>query len=129
MRVLVMGAPGPATEDAVSSLERAGHEVVRCNNPGEPPFPCKGLTGTCPLDEQDVDVALAVRARAWARPTVFDRGVSCAVRARVPVVLAGTSVLNPYEKWATEVAERHEEVVEAVERAASGRLASHDEVE
>lgn len=121
MRVLVMGAPGPALEEAVLKLERSGHEVVRCSDVGDSAFPCKGLTAECPLDEFEVHAALAIRTHAWPRPTVFDRGVTCAVREHVPVVLAGTMVLNPYESWAAEVVDRGGDVVEALERAALAR--------
>ena len=121
MRVLVMGAPGPATEEAVLKLHSAGHEVVRCSDTGEPAFPCKALTSACPLDEQGVDAALAIRTHAWPRPTVFDRGVTCAVRQGIPVVLAGTTVLNPYEAWATEIVDRSGDLVEALERAVLAR--------
>ena len=119
MRVLVMGAPGPATEEAILRVEGAGHEVVRCNDPREPAFPCKALTSVCPLDEQTVDAALAIRTHAWPRPTVFDRGVTCAIRQGIPIVLAGTIVLNPYEDWAAEVVGRNGDAVEALERVVS----------
>lgn len=119
MRVLVMGAPGPTTEDAVQRLEDAGHAIVRCHDEREPAFPCKGVTAHCPLDDGPVDVALAVRNHAWPRPTVFDRGVTCALRDAVPVVVAGVVTLNPYDEWAAAVIGRDADVVGTVERVAS----------
>lgn len=119
MRVLVMGAPGPVTEGTVARIEAAGHVVVRCTDPGEACFPCKGLTGECPFDiGETVDAALALRNHAWPRPTAFDRGVTCAVRLGIPVVLAGVNVLNPYERWAAAVLERADDPVTALERVA-----------
>jgi len=118
VRVLVMGAPGPATEDAIQRLEDSGHVTVQCHDEREPVFPCKGVTARCPLDDGRVDVALAVRNHAWPRPTVFDRGVTCALRDAVPVVVAGAVALNPYDEWAAAVIGRDADVVETVERVA-----------
>lgn len=127
MRVLLMGAPGPTTEEAATRLATAGHDVVRCSDAGEPAFPCKALTTLCPLDEGAIDAALVVRNHSWPRPTVFDRGVTCAVRQRVPVVLAGAVTLNPYEEWADEIVDRSGDVVGAVERVAAS-APRHEEI-
>lgn len=122
MKVLVMGPPGPALDDAVAHLEAIGHDVLRCTDHGEPLFPCKGLDQSCPLDEAFVDAALVVRTRAWPRPTVFDRGVTCAIRQGIPVVLAGNTLLNPYDPWAAAVVARDADPVPVLEHVAEHRL-------
>jgi len=44
--------------------------------------------------------------------------VSCSLRHHVPLVVAGTSALNPFDKWTTAIA-GDDDIVEACERAAT----------
>lgn len=119
MRVLVIGSDRHAAEGAIRTLHDAGHDVVRCHDADEPPFPCKALTSGCPLDVGDpMDVALVVREHPWPRPTVHESGVPCAVRAGIPLVVAGKTMLHPYEQWADEVVHGDRGLVEACEQAA-----------
>src|SRR3546814_9180958 len=64
------------------------------HEPGEPAFPCKGLVdpSSCPL-EGHIDVALLVRPRIAPRPTAVEDGVTCALRAGVPLVEDRKSVV------------------------------------
>lgn len=97
MRVLVLEGEGGAATDAVTELEAHGHAVVRCHEPGAPAFPCAGLAGGgCPLEGDGVDVALTVRSSAAGAPSPTEDGIACALRARVPVVVAGAGDANPY---------------------------------
>lgn len=125
--LLIESRPGSGAIDA-GRLEAAGHRVHRCHpdtRPGlEAPLPardrylCTGVTAWCPLDD-GVDVALLVRRRVMPRPVAREAGVSCALRAGVPVVEDGPAVLDPFEPWlAGRVAG---DVVAACEAAAGGR--------
>ena len=120
MRVLVVESDRHAADSAVTDLQSAGHHVVRCHEQDLPAFPCNALCdqGTCPLDsEGGVDVVLDYRTRPYPRPTAFEDGVSCALRHHVPLVIAGTSALNPFDKWTTAVAATDGTIVETCERA------------
>lgn len=90
-------------------LKGAGHRVHRCFP--EPQgaaggrialrdrYLCVGVTAaSCPLD-RGIDVALLVRQRIATRPAASEAGVSCALRAGVPVVEDGPDLLDPYEPW------------------------------
>lgn len=126
MRILVLETDRRAADDAAVSLTAAGHDVVRCHERGRPAFPCRGLCedgGGCPLDEW-VDVALTVRAHPYPRPTPSEDGVSCAIRRHVPLVVAGTSALNPYPPWTVDVADGRN-VVEVCEGVAVAALPIH----
>lgn len=128
MRVLLMGGPGPNFEDTRRELEEAHHEVTTCHDRDEPVFPCKAFTGRCPLDEGHMDAAVVVRNHAWPRPTPFDRGATCAVRQKVPVVMTGVGVLNPYEEWTDITVTRSDDLVAAVERLIDAPRVEHSNV-
>ena len=115
--LLIESRPG-VTDHTADLLEAAGHRVHRCHEPGEPGFPCKAVvdTETCPVDAH-VDVALVVRPRIAPRPTSMEDGVSCAIRAGLPVVEQGTDVLDPFAPWVTRRVHRDEDVVAACEQA------------
>lgn len=123
MDVLVLESDPGAASAAVAQLEAAGHRVVRCHDAGATPFPCAGLTGGCPLDVAPVDVALTVRAHPHSRPTPLEDGVTCALRHRVPVLVAGRTVLDPFEQFGAESVEG--DLVEACEGAAVSVRAEH----
>lgn len=100
--VLVVENRRHAADAAVADLEAAGHHVHRCFDPDSPGFPCQAIRepGTCPLD-QGVDVALSVRDRIEPRPTRYEQGISCAIRAGVPIAEVGPQALDPFEPWVT----------------------------
>jgi hypothetical protein len=97
--LLVESRPG-AADDAVAELTGAGHRLHRCHEHGAARFPCAGVLehDRCPID-QGVDVALLVRREGEAGPTVWEHGVSCALRAGVPVVEDGPAESDPYGEW------------------------------
>ena len=126
MRVLVVESDRCTADRAIADLLAAGHEVARCHESGRPAFPCNALGdgGTCPLDTgAGVDVLLDFRAHPHPRPTPFEDGVSCVARRQIPVVVAGVSTFNPFERWTTEVT-TDDSIVDACERAASGPIES-----
>jgi len=130
MRVLVVESDPHSADRAVADLREAGHETVRCHEPGRAAFPCNALRDgpDCPLESAPgVDVVLDSRAHPYPRPTPFEDGVSCAVRRSIPLVIAGADGLNPFEKWTTATAD-DESVVDACERAAAAPIKSLTEV-
>lgn len=120
MNVLVVESNVGAGEETARTLEAAGHRAITCFERGMESFPCRALFagGACPLDEEPIDVVLLVRAHPWPSPTSRERGVPCALRAGVPLVVAGQVVFDPYERWAAEQVDGTVGVVEACERVA-----------
>ena len=129
MNALVLETAPNAADATVRELTKAGHRVFRCHEPGKPEFPCRALAGDgpCPLSDPGVDVAVTVRTHPDTRPTMREDGVACALRAHVPLVVAGRVMLNPYEEWADEVVENGD-VVAACERVVSAPSRDHSEV-
>jgi hypothetical protein len=126
MRVLVLESDLGAAVVAAAQLEAAGHDVVRCHPEGARPFPCAALeTGHCPLDD-GVDVTLTVRARSMGHPAPLEDGVTCALRRHVPVVVAGRTTANPFDRFPVTVA--GVDVVAACEQAAAGPLLEHEAI-
>jgi hypothetical protein len=126
LRVLVTEDVRGAADEAVAELEQAGHTVLRCCEPTGAAFPCAALRdgSRCPLDAQ-IDVALAVRRHSHPRPTRREVGVSCALKARVPLVVAGHGGCDPFAQWESEFLPRTHQIVEACERVARAPLWEH----
>lgn len=106
--LLIESHPGAGAADA-DRLEASGHHVHRCHpapwddgarrGAAAGAYLCAGVTqGACPLDA-GVDVALVVRHRLAPRPSATEGGVSCSIRAGVPVVEDGPEVFDPFEPW------------------------------
>ncbi len=102
LEVLVVESHPRAADDAAAALEAAGHRVHRCHNEADRGFPCRGVleAAACPLHEH-IDVALLVRRRINPSPTPLEGGVTCAIRARVPIVEEGLETLDPFTPWIT----------------------------
>jgi hypothetical protein len=130
MRVLVVGTLPTAIEPAAAQLEHAGHTVVRCHESGAAPFPCLALSEgrACPLEAAPVDVAVTVRDRDWPRPSAFEDGAICALRRRIPMVVAGITTSHPFDRWSPATSDDGSTLVEACEAAASAPLPEHGEV-
>jgi len=129
MKVLVNESEGGAADRVVEQLQSQGHQVLRCHDRGQSTFPCASLRPghVCPLRDPGVDVAVTVRSQPRSRPGLLEDGIACALRARIPVVVAGQTLLNPYEGFGVEVVEG-EHVVGAVERLAMAPSPQHSEV-
>lgn len=98
--IMLVESRSNAAEKAVAELTAAGHRVHRCHEHGASSFPCAGVLDhdRCPIDG-GVDVALLVRREDSTEPTVWEHGVSCALRAGVPVVEDGPAETDPYREW------------------------------
>ena len=120
MRVLVVESDRHAADGVVTDLRAAGHHVMRCHENDLPAFPCNALCdgGQCPLEEDaGIDVVVDYRTRPYPRPTPFEDGVSCALRHHVPLVVAGTSALNPFARWTTAITAGDHDIVAVCEEA------------
>lgn len=128
MRVLVLEAEPGAADGPVAALTAASHTVDRCRPEGSAGFPCVaiGSPGVCPLDAQPIAMALTVRTGGPGVAATED-GVACAIRANVPLVVAGETEDNPFAPWSTAVVAgtRDVDVVTACERAAAAPLPRH----
>jgi len=120
VKVLVLESDAHAADKATTRLREAGHDVERCHEPGLPSFPCNALLGggICPLDRDGIDVTVVVRSHPWPRPSALEDGVVCALRRGLPLVVAGRTILNPYDDWAAVVIDGVGGIVAAVEEAA-----------
>jgi hypothetical protein len=127
LNVMVLESENRAAEEAEQELTEAGHVVLRCHEPGEPTFPCRGLVdeSTCPLHSHVIDVALTVRSRVRSQPAPSEDGVRCTLMSRVPLVVAGPSALDPYEGLETRALDRTYDVVATCEAAAAAELTGH----
>ena len=123
LNVLVLESERGASDAVRGELQRAGHTVLRCHEPGTAAFPCNALAyGTrCPLDNV-VDVAVDIRPRPRSQPAPLEDGVRCALQHHVPVVVVGSDMLNPFAEFATEIVGPSADVVGACERAAEAPL-------
>ena len=130
LNVMVLEGDHGAAARAVRELTDAGHVVLRCHEPGHSKFPCKGIEDqtACPLRSHVVDVALTVRSRPRSEPAAGEDGVRCALMHRVPLVVAGPAVLDPYERYEARVLDRTDDVVGAVEEVAAGVFARHSRI-
>jgi hypothetical protein len=120
LSVLVVGTDDWAIEQSAAALQAAGHEPMRCHDPGAPAFPCNALLPgrRCPLDV-GVDVVLTSRARPVTVPTLSEMGVTCALHAGVPLVVTGIADRGPYGSLASRVVTEHGHVAAACEAVAS----------
>lgn len=94
MRALLLGRPSARRIRVQKLLDEAGDRTDVCHDSD---WGCAGLEGGCPLDDRDIDVAVAV-----AEPGVpFDaQGVACVHRARVPIVTVGARPSDPVTDYA-----------------------------
>lgn len=121
----MVGTDDWAIEQSAEALQAAGHQPLRCHDDGAPAFPCNALLPgrRCPLDV-GVDVAVTSRARPVTNPTLSEMGVTCALHARVPLVVTGISDRGPFNTLATRVVTSHGHVAAAVEAV----VAEHESV-
>jgi hypothetical protein len=123
-RVLVVGTDDWAADRAAASVERAGLEVLRCHESGQPAFPCNAFIPgrTCPLDV-GFDVVLTVRARPSREAEAGEVGVVCALRTGRPLVVAGVTMGNPFNGVASAIVGEGGDAAEACRLAAEAKAA------
>ena len=124
MRILCTETTPGLADATAARLAAAGHEVLRCFDPGAGPSrPCVGLDrDACPLDlPGGVDVTVDVRSADEPHPVVHEQGTTCAVRRHVPLVVHGAGWPNPFARWTT-VAVSDGDVVDACEDAVRRHL-------
>jgi hypothetical protein len=122
-QLLLLETDDERSPEVEAALVDAGFTIRRCAEPDDPSFPCALLkTGRCPLDDGLVDVALDVRKHPWPYPTAREHGVQCALRQRVPVVVAGAVRRHPFEQWAAITVDGTSGVSQACEVAVQLRL-------
>jgi len=126
LNVMVLENEPDASAPAQQELRDAGHTVLSCHGPASAAFPCLGVAqpSACPLHTHAVDVALVVRLGTRAQPTLGEDGARCALVHRVPLVVAGTPLFDPFDEFASRTIDRTYDVVEACEAAASAPLAA-----
>lgn len=120
MNVLVIESDAHAADEAVAALRAAGHTVKTCFEHGLGDAVCRAMWADdrCPFDDgEGVDVALVVRAHPWPTSRPRERGVACALRADVPVVVAGQLALDPYDRWEAASVDGMRGVVQTCEAA------------
>lgn len=130
MRVLLVGTLPGVIDRTEEVLRSAGHEVLHCRDEHAGTFPCTALAvrGSCPFETAPIDVVVSARDRPWPRPSPLEDGAICAIRRLVPLVVHGVTVLEPFERWAVAETTTDEELLDAVERAATGPLPEHSAV-
>ena len=130
LNVMVLESDAGAADAARSALTAAGHEVLGCHEPGARSFPCVGIEdqSKCPLRSHSVDLALTVRTGHRSQPTAHEDGVRCALMHRVPLVVVGPPVLDPFEPFQARVIDAGDDVVAACEEVAASELPRHSRV-
>jgi hypothetical protein len=126
LNVLVLESNRGAADVACHDLAASGHNILTCHEPDEPAFPCNALIEGrgCPLDTDVIDVALLVRGHHAASPRVREDGARCALVRRIPLVVTGRVLLNPFDAFAAEVTQSAD-VVDVCERAARASSRRH----
>jgi len=130
LNVMVLESDSGAADEVKRELANAGHEVLSCHDPGAPAFPCRGIEdqSTCPLRSHAVDLALTVRTQHRSQPTPQEDGVRCALMHRVPLVVMGPAVFDPYEEFQTRIIRAGDDVVAVCEEVAASELPRHSRV-
>jgi hypothetical protein len=124
--VLAVGTDDWAIEQSAAALEVAGHTVHRCHEPGAETFPCNAFRPGhgCPLDA-GVDVVVTSRARPMDIPAGGETGVTCGLRAGLPLIVSGISRHSPFTSLAERLVGEQGDLVEAVEMVAAEHDRAH----
>ena len=99
MDVLIPDRSTATAREVATSLKDGGHRVHSCVL-DDAALPCAALVGhPCPLDTAPIDVVVDV-PNPHGRSEAFGDGALCAVRRRIPLVLAGDADGHRLEPWA-----------------------------
>ena len=127
MDVLLVETDLDRAHDVAGRLAVAGHRVWRCHDHDGPAFPCRAITtGTCPVEDPGVDIAVTVRKAHAVDPRPAEDGVACALRAHIPVVVA-TDGENPFGELAAAVVTQSD-VVDECERLLAAPAPRHSAI-
>jgi len=69
----------------------------------------------------NADLVLSVRSHPLPQPTRREIGVTCGLRQGVPLIVAGRTLLNPFEDFAAAVVEDLDELLTTVDDVLRGR--------
>jgi hypothetical protein len=118
MDIVLTGTEEWAIDQVRRSLLHAGHDVRSCYDV-DAGSACNAGTrcGVCPATEP-VDVIVAVRAHPLPNLTRREQATACPMLAGVPLVVAGSTVLNPFGSRANRLVEGLDGVEEACLAAA-----------
>lgn len=107
-------------------LEKGGCDVARCKETPASTFVCHGFVGRCPIDD---GVAAAVVTGSDSGDGRPEDGASCAIRRRVPLVVAGKLGDHPYGQWAAaEVRDPQRHLLTAIREVTEGASPTHSDV-
>lgn len=131
MKVLVLESERGRARPVEEQLVAEGHTVLRCDSShGTDAVACRGLEigGDCPLDADDVDVAVV--ARRSTELTASEHGALCATRQRIPLVVVGDTRTQPFGEgvWSTPATAAPEDVVTTLRVAAKDGRSHADAV-
>jgi hypothetical protein len=129
MKVLVLESEQGLASPVEEGLVERGHTVLRCDsNHGAEGVACRGLEmgGDCPLDTDDVDVAIVSRADTGI--TSSEHGALCAARQRIPLVVVGkdgVASARPFGSaaWPTTAEASLDDIIATCEEAAQSGMA------
>ena len=125
MKVILTGTEGWAIDQVGRDLRGRGHDVLLCNGPDDVVFSCIGLSTerSCPI-ERGADVIVTIRAHPIPQPTRREVAITCAVLRGVPLVVAGSTVLNPFATIASAVVEGYDDIETTCAGVIGGRSGS-----
>ena len=123
LNVMVIENEPGASADAEQELRAAGHTVLSCHEPGDGAVSRAVASSTRRRARcaRTLSTSRSSCAPVTApQPTATEDGARCALVQRVPLVVAGDPVLDPYDEFATRTLGRTYDVVDACELAADG---------
>ncbi len=123
MRVLLTGTESCGIDVVERSLRADGHETFSCTD--GPGAACQALSdpARCPM-AAGIDVIVVARQHPLPHLTARERLVGCARLTSVPLIVAGSTVINPFGARAVSCIEGFDDIVEGV--AALGQAEAVD---
>lgn len=123
VQIVMTGTEQYAIDDVRRTLQAAGHDVLSCFSDTAPGHSCVGLgedvvaggSGGHPCDVAcpatcAAEVIVAVRAHPVPHLTRQERIVNCPLLSDVPVVVAGSTILNPFGDRAAALIEGYDDI-------------------